>query len=127
MTPFKASDSVGSVQPKSQAPNATAPHSISRSREELTAECTSGAQIFPKKDGLPALRRGMPGSGQQAPGTMVQGMVGDLAELQETAHRETGIANVPFLTMHALPRSHALCVKVTWETPESSVAVLWDS
>lgn len=127
MAPFKASDFAGSVQPKSQAPYATAPHSISRSREELTAGRTSGAKIFPKKDGLPTLRRGMPGSGQQAPGTVVQGMVGDLAGLQETAHRETGVAHVPFLTMRALPRSHSLCVKVTWETPESSVAVLWDS
>lgn len=94
---------------------------------ELRAGCPSGAKIFPKKDGLPALRGGKPGRGQQAPGTVVQGMVGDLAGLHETAHRETGIANVPFLTRRALPRSHALCVKVTWETAESSVAVLWDS
>lgn len=91
---------------------------------ELTVGCPSGAKIFPKKDGL---RGGKPGRGQQAPGTVVQGMVGDLAGLHETAHRETGIANVPFLTRRALPRSHALCVKVTWETAESSVAVLWDS
>lgn len=125
--PFKESEFAGSVQPESQIPYATVPHSISRSRVELKAGRTSGAKIFPKKDGLPALRGGKPGRGQQAPGTVVQGMVGDLAGLQETAHQETGIANVPFLTRRTLPRSHALCVKVTWETLESSVAVLWDS